>query len=48
MRGLLHVLWDRAKLTHWHSKMAGKRNWFVVRRALMEAVASCRAKQEAV
>ena len=38
MRGLLHVLWDRAELTHWHPKMAGKRSWFVVRRALLEAV----------
>ena len=35
MRGLLHVLWDRAELTHWHPKMAGKRSWFVVRRALL-------------
>jgi len=48
MRGLLHVLWDRAELTHWHPKMAGKRSWFVVRRALLEAAASCRAKQEAL
>ncbi|GEO01905.1 hypothetical protein FHS51_002976 [Sphingobium wenxiniae] len=48
MRGLLHVLWDRAELTHWHPKMAGKRTWFVVRRALLEAAASCRAKQEAL
>ncbi|MDQ4422142.1 DUF1173 domain-containing protein [Sphingobium sp. DEHP117] len=46
MRGLLHVLWDRAELTHWHPKMASKRSWFVVRRALMEAAATCRAKQE--
>ena len=48
MRGLLHVLWDRAELTHWHPKMAGKRNWFVVRRALLEAAASCKVKQEAL
>ena len=48
MRGLLHVLWDRAELTHWHPKMAGKRSWFVVRRALLEAAATCRAKQEAL
>lgn len=33
MRGLLHVLWDRAELTHWHLKMAGRRNWCVMRRA---------------
>ncbi len=48
MRGLLHYLWDRAELTHWHPKMAGKRSWFVVRRALLEAAASCKAKQEAL
>lgn len=48
IRGLLHYLWDRAELTHWHPKMAGKRNWFVVRRALLEAAASCKAKQEAL
>lgn len=46
MRGLLHYLWDRAELTHWHPKMAGKRNWFVVRRALLEAAARCRVKQQ--
>lgn len=46
MRGLLHYLWDRAELTHWHPKMAGKRNWFVVRRALLEAAALCRVKQQ--
>ena len=48
IRGLLHVLWDRAELTHWHPKMAGKRSWFVVRRALIEAAAACKAKQEAL
>ena len=46
MRGLLHFLWDRAELTHWHPKMAGKRNWFVVRRALVNAAMTCRAKGE--
>lgn len=44
LRGLLHFLWDRGQLTHWHPKMAGKRNWFVVRRSLLSAVLSCRAK----
>lgn len=48
IRGLLHVLWDRSELTHWHPKMASKRSWFVVRRALLEAAALCRAKQEAL
>lgn len=44
MRGLLHYLWDRAQLTHWHPKMAGKRNWYVVRRSLLSAALSCRTK----
>lgn len=44
MRGLLHFLWDRAQLTHWHPKMAGKRNWFVVRRALLSAAITCNAR----
>lgn len=44
MRGLLHVLWDKAELTHWHPRMAGKRNWFVVRRALIHAALGCKAR----
>lgn len=44
MRGLLHFLWDKAQLTHWHPRMAGKRNWYVVRRALLTAALSCRAR----
>jgi len=48
MRGLLHYLWDRAELTHWHPKMAGKRNWFVVRRALINASLGCKARGESL
>ena len=48
MRGMLHFLWDRAQLTHWHPKMAGRRNWFVVRRALLDAAGACRLKMEAM
>jgi len=44
MRGLLHILWHRAELTHWVPRMAGKRNWYIVRRALLGAVENCRAK----
>lgn len=46
IRGVLHYLWDRAQLTHWHPRMDGKRNWFIVRRALMEAAVTCRARGE--
>lgn len=37
LRGTLHYLWDEAGLTRWFPAMEGKRSWFVVRRALMEA-----------
>src|SRR3546814_3324666 len=42
MRGLLHFLWDRAQLTHWHPRMAGKRNWYIVRRQLLNAALGCK------
>ena len=48
MRAVLHFLWDRAELTHWHPRMANKRNWFVVRRALINAALGCRVKGEAL
>lgn len=44
IRGMLHYLWDRAELTHWHPGMAGKRNWFIVRRQLLAAAAACKAR----
>lgn len=46
MRGMLHYLWDRAQLTHWHPKMEGKRGWYVIRRALQAAAMGCRARGE--
>ena len=48
MRGLLHILWNRAELTHWYPRMAGKRNWFIVRRELLEAAENCFAKGAAL
>lgn len=33
---LLYYLWDRAGLTHWHPGFAGKRNWFIVRKRLLD------------
>lgn len=44
IRGLLHYLWDRAQLTHWHPRMAGKRNWYIVRRQLLQAAHGCKAR----
>lgn len=48
MRGLLHFLWDRAELTYWHPGMAGRRNWFIVRRALREAARTCRVRGDSL
>jgi len=44
MRGLLHLLWDRAGFTRWSPRMEGKRNWFVLRKYLLEAAAEVDAK----
>jgi len=44
MRGLLHLLWDRAGFTRWSPRMEGKRNWFVLRKYLLEAAAEIDAK----
>jgi hypothetical protein len=44
LRGFLHFLWDRSELTHWRPRMANKRNWYIVRRELVNAAASCRVK----
>jgi hypothetical protein len=44
LRGLLHYLWDESRLSHWSPEMQGKRSWFAVRSALMEAVESKETK----
>ena len=47
IRGMLHFLWDRAQLTHWHPRMAGKRNWYIVRRQLLNAALGCKVGDDA-
>ena len=37
VRSLLHFLYEDAGLNRWSPRMAGKRNWFVVRKYLLEA-----------
>ena len=37
LRGILHYLFDQARLTHWSPAMEKKRNWWVVRKHLMLA-----------
>jgi hypothetical protein len=48
IRGLLHFLWDKAQLTHWHPAMFGKRNWYIVRREILNAAHSCTVKSQAL
>jgi len=44
MRGLLHLLWDRAGFSRWSPRMEGKRSWAVVRKYLLEAAGEIDAK----
>lgn len=44
LRGTLHFLWKEAGFHRWSPMMAGKRNWFIVRRYLLEAAAHMTAK----
>lgn len=44
LRGTLHFLWKEAEFHRWSPMMAGKRNWFIVRKYLLEAAAHMTAK----
>ncbi len=44
LRGLLHYLWESARLNYWTPGMEGKRNWFVIRKYLLLTVAEISAK----
>lgn len=46
LRGTLHYLYDQANLAQWVPAMAGKRNWFIVRRELVKAADNMRAKNK--
>jgi hypothetical protein len=48
IRGLLHFLWDKSHLTHWHPAMYGKRNWFIARREILNAALSCKVKDNSL
>lgn len=48
LRGLLHFLWSEAGFNRWTPAMEGKRNWAVIRRYLMEALANKETKGEPV
>jgi len=44
LKAMLHFLWDRAQFNRWRPAMAGRRNWAVVRKFLIEAATSSSAK----
>ncbi|QKM57636.1 DUF1173 domain-containing protein [Burkholderia glumae] len=45
LRGTLHYLYEQAGLNRWSPAMAGKRNWYVVRKYLLQAAADKQAKR---
>ena len=44
LKALLHFLWDRAGFNRWRPAMAGRRNWAVLRKYLLEIAAGSTAK----
>lgn len=48
LRALLHYLWDQAGFNRWRPGMAGKRNWAVIRKFLLEAAENKTSKGKAL
>jgi len=48
LRSLLHLLWENAGFNRWSPAMAGKRNWWVIRRHLLSAAEDKSAKGAAL
>ncbi|MDN4572001.1 hypothetical protein DBB29_00700 [Pandoraea cepalis] len=48
LRGALHYLIDQAGLSRWSPAMAGKRNWYIFRKYLLEAAADKAVKGNAL
>ncbi len=44
LRAMLHFLWDRAGFNRWRPAMAGRRNWAVLRKFLLDAAATSTAR----
>ncbi len=44
LRGTLHYLWKEAGFHRWSPSMDGKRNWFVIRKYLLEAASNMTTK----
>ena len=45
IRALLHYLYEEAGLNKWYPAMAGKRNWFIIRKHLLAAAQGKQAKK---
>ncbi|PZN94118.1 MAG: hypothetical protein DCF30_20830 [Hyphomicrobiales bacterium] len=48
LRALLHYLWDQSGFNRWRPAMAGKRNWAVIRKFLLEATEGKTSKGKAL
>jgi hypothetical protein len=48
LRGVLHYLWDEARLNRWTPAMTDKRSWFVVRKYLLMAAENKTSKGTAL
>src|SRR3954462_11265738 len=46
LKATLHYLWEEAGFNRWSERMTGKRNWFVIRRHLLQAADNKTAKGE--
>ena len=46
LKATLHYLWEEAGFNRWSDRMTGKRNWFVIRRHLLQAADNKTAKGE--
>lgn len=44
LRGLLHLIWDRAQFNRWSPRMQGKRHWGVIRHYCLQAAAGIELK----
>ena len=44
LKAMLHFLWDRAGFNRWRPAMAGRRNWAVLRKFLLDAAEASTAK----
>src|SRR5215212_1167903 len=44
LKATLHYLWEEAGFNRWSDRMTGKRNWFVIRRHLLQAADTKTAK----